>query len=105
MELTLTKDNFDETVQNADKPVLVDFWAEWCSYCRKLDPTLTQLAKKHESDWIIGRVNVDEEKELTDRYEISTIPTLLVFRDGKLINQAVGGATRAQIEEMVSGRK
>ncbi len=101
MELTLTKDNFQAEVLEADKPVLVDFWAEWCGPCRKLGPTIAKLAEEHPDDWKVGKVNVDDEPELSSQYGISSIPTLIVFKGGQIVNQSVGVIPKAQIEAMV----
>lgn len=83
MEITLTKDNFDETVSNAKVPVLVDFWASWCQPCMMLGPVVAQIAEENEGKVIVGKVNVDEEEELAQRFGIVSIPTVMVFEPGK----------------------
>lgn len=90
MEIKLTKDNFDALVLLSDKPVLVDFWAPWCMPCRMLAPTVEEVAAETEGKAIIGKVNVDEENELAMRYGIHSIPTLLLFVDGKETQRIVG---------------
>jgi thioredoxin 1 len=86
MEYILTKDNFDEIVLGSAEPILVDFWATWCGPCMMLSPIVEELSKTRK----VGKVNVDEEMELAHRFNVSTIPNLLVFKGGKLVNQSVG---------------
>ena len=90
MELTFTKNNFEELVLNADKPVLVDFWAPWCMPCRMLAPTIEEIAEDAEGKAYVGKVNVDEEAELAIKYGVRSIPTLLFFEKGQLVNRMVG---------------
>ena len=94
--LTITKSNFNETVLKSDKPVLLDFWASWCGPCRIID----QLAAAH-SNVVFGKVNVDEEADLAAEYGITSIPTLIIFRDGRLINQVTGVTSKASLERML----
>lgn len=86
MEYTLTKENFDEIVLNSAEPILVDFWASWCGPCKMLSPIVQELSKTHK----VGKVNVDDEMALAQRFGISSIPALLVFCGGKLVNQSLG---------------
>lgn len=98
--LTITKSNFDETVLKADKPVLLDFWASWCGPCRMQGPIIDQLAAAH-SNVVFGKVNVDEEPELASSYGITSIPTLIIFENGQLINQVTGVTSKASLERML----
>ena len=86
MEYILTKDNFDEIALGSTEPILVDFWASWCGPCMMLSPIVEELSKTHK----VGKVNVDEEMELARRYNIMSIPSLLVFQNGKLVKQSLG---------------
>ena len=90
MELTFTKHNFEDLVLNADKPVLVDFWAPWCMPCRMLSPTIEEIAEESVGKAYVGKVNVDEEAELAIKYGVRSIPTLLFFEKGQLVNRMVG---------------
>ena len=99
-EITITNKNFDQEVLASDKPVLVDFWATWCGPCRMLAPIVEEIAESR-SDIKVGKVNVDEEGELAVRFGISSIPTVMVFKNGELTVQSVGYRPRAEIEALL----
>ena len=98
--LTITKDNFENEVLKSDVPVLVDFWASWCGPCRMMSPIVDQIAEEV-TDCKVGKINVDEEGELAQQFGIMSIPTLLVFRDGKVANQSVGVRDKAFVNDMI----
>ena len=93
--LHVTKDNFEELL-HADKPVLLDFFAEWCGPCRMIAPTIEEIANERD-DIIVGKINVDEEGDLAHSYGLMSIPTLIVLNDGKVANQATGARPKAGI--------
>ncbi len=97
MEYILTKDNFDEIVLGSKEPILVDFWASWCGPCMMLAPIVEELSKTCK----VGKVNVDEEMELSHRFNIVSIPTLLVFKDGQLVNQSVGYQSKEALQKLM----
>ena len=99
-EITITKRNFESEVLSSDKPVLVDFWASWCGPCRMLAPVVAQIADARD-DVKVGKINVDEQPELAARYSVSSIPTVLVFKDGKVAASSVGYRPRPQIEALL----
>jgi thioredoxin 1 len=100
-EITLTDANFDEEVLKSDIPVLVDFWATWCGPCKMIAPVVEEIAKENEGKIKVGKVNVDEEQRLAIRFGISSIPTLLVFKNGELANKAVGYMPKVQLEALL----
>ena len=100
--LTITKDNFENEVLKSDIPVLVDFWASWCGPCRMMSPIVDQIAEEV-TNCKVGKINVDEEGELAQQFGIMSIPTLLVFRDGKVANQSVGVRDKAFVIDMIKG--
>ena len=100
-EIIITEQNFEQEVLKADKPVLVDFWATWCGPCRMLAPTIELIAEEMEGVAKVGKVNVDEQPGLAARFGISSIPTLIVFEDGKVKNTSVGVVPKSMIEDML----
>ena len=99
--ITITKENFAQEVLQSEKPVLLDFWASWCGPCRMLSPIVDEVAEER-TDVKVGKVNVDEQPELAQAFGIASIPTLLVIRDGRTVNRAVGVRSKEEILQMLN---
>ena len=98
--VTITTENFAQEVLHSDKPVLLDFWASWCGPCCMLSPIVDQVAEER-TDVKVGKVNVDEQPELAGEFGVMSIPTLLVFEQGKLVRQAVGARPKASVLDLL----
>ncbi len=99
--LTFTDSAFDTEVLNSNVPVLVDFWAEWCGPCRQMTPTIDTIATEYEGKAKIGKLNVDENGQTAMRYNVRGIPTLLLFKGGKIVEQKVGAVGKSEVQKML----
>jgi len=101
MALELTDNNFDELVLKSDKPVLVDFWAEWCGPCRMIAPVVQEIATDYEGKALVGKLNVDNNSETANRYGIRNIPTILFFKNGEIADKHVGVAPKSVLASKI----
>ena len=100
-ELVITNENFEKEILSADKPAIVDFWAPWCGPCRMMGPVIEKFAEEFEGKYVVGKVNVDDEDELSNRFNIMSIPTIKVFRNGQETASALGVQTREKLLELI----
>ena len=101
MEITVDQKNFEKEVLNSARPALVDFWAPWCGPCHVIAPIVSALAQKYESRLKVGKLNVDENADLANRYQVRSIPTLKVFKGGKVVDEVIGVASADQLSKII----
>ncbi|OUV56217.1 MAG: thioredoxin [Flavobacteriales bacterium TMED113] len=102
MALNITEENFEELVLKSEKPVLLDFWAEWCGPCRMIGPIIDELHTEFEGKAVVGKVNVDEAASISSKYGIRNIPTLLFIKSGEVIDKHVGSASKEDLSEKLT---
>ena len=104
MALELTDANFDELVLKSDKPVLVDFWAEWCGPCRMVGPVVEELANEYEGKAVIGKVNVDNNPGISMKFGIRNIPALLYFKNGEIVDKQIGAVSKSVLAQKLEAQ-
>jgi thioredoxin 1 len=104
MALEFTDSNFEEKVLQSDKPVLVDFWAEWCGPCRMVGPIVEELAKDYEGKAVIGKVNVDNNPAISAQFGIRNIPTILFFKNGQIVDKQVGAVPKSVLSSKIDAQ-
>jgi len=100
--VTFTDDNFQAEVLSSDKPVLVDFWAEWCGPCKMIAPVVEELAKEYEGTLKVGKVDVDSNQKVSMQFGIRSIPTLLIFKGGRVVDQVIGAVPKRALADKIS---
>ena len=100
-EIILNKDNFESEVLKSDMPVLVDFWAAWCGPCKMLAPTIAELAEEYEGKVKVCKYNIDDDASIAIKYGVASIPTVLLFKEGNVVNKSIGFVPKAEIEAML----
>ncbi len=101
MALTITTENFGETVMDSRLPVLLDFWAPWCGPCRALGPVIEKLADKYEGRAVIGKVNVDEETDLAGEFKVLSIPSVFILKNGEVVERLVGARPESELSALI----
>ena len=104
MAINFTTSNFQEVVLNSDKPVLVEFWAEWCGPCKMIGPLIEELSIEMDGQAVIGKLNVDENPDIAATYGIRSIPTLLIFKGGEIVDKIVGAVPKASIAQKITAQ-
>lgn len=100
--VTVTQDNYSTVVEQAGEPVLLDFWAEWCGPCQAMSPIIEEFASEQQGKVVVGKVNVDEERDLAIKFGIRSIPTLVVLQNGQEVSRQVGAVRKPQLVDLVS---
>ncbi|HKL93863.1 MAG TPA: thioredoxin [Clostridia bacterium] len=101
MSIVLTKENFDTTIENSAKPVLVDFWATWCGPCKMLGPIIEEISVDYKDKAVVAKLNVDDEGEIAEKFGIMSIPSVLIFKNGQLVEKMIGFRKKEQIAAII----
>ena len=101
MEKVFTNSNFHEEVENAALPVMIDFYADWCGPCQMMAPIVEKLSDEYEGKMIVGKCNVDEQEELTSKFGVMSIPTILILKGGQVVMKSVGGVSQGELEDKI----
>ena len=104
MAVEFTDANFEELVEKSDKPVIVDFWAEWCGPCRMVGPLVEELANEYEGQAVIGKLSVDNAPQVSQKYGIRNIPTVLFFKNGEVVDKQVGAVPKSELEKKLKAQ-
>lgn len=99
--INLTKENFSQEVLNSDKLVLVDFWAQWCGPCRMVSPIIDELSEDYSERIKVGKINVDEQGELSAQYRVMSIPTIMLFKGGQMVDKVVGARSKDEFSRLI----
>jgi thioredoxin 1 len=100
--ITLTKENFEQEVINSDKPILVDFWATWCGPCRMIAPVIDELAEEYEGKVKVAKVDVDKESDLAATFKVMSIPTVILFKDGQIVDTSMGARPKQYFDDLLN---
>ena len=100
-EIKINKENFKNEVMVSNKPVLLDFWADWCGPCKMLEPIIEEIAENYDGKIKVGKINVDEQQELAAAFNVESIPTVLIIKNGKITDVSVGYKPKCEIEKMI----